>query len=142
MPIARRSRVSSEKRAARRKRDLPRISDAELVVMKVVWEKAPVTANQVVCALENQKHWKPKTIHTLLSRLVRKRALAFEKKGREHHFRPLVEAAEYAHAVSRSFLSRFFDGQVAPFLACFLEREGLSDEEIEELRRILNAKQP
>ena len=62
----------------RRARGLPRISDAELVVMKAVWEKAPVTANQVVEALERQKHWKPKTIHTLLSRLVQKRALAFD----------------------------------------------------------------
>src|SRR5437867_3685478 len=120
-----------------RARSLPRISEAELVVMKVVWERAPATANQVVDALENRRHWKPKTIHTLLSRLVRKRVLAFKKKGREYHFRPLVEAAEYAHAASRSFLSRFFDGQVAPFLACFLEREKLSKAEIEELRRIL-----
>ena len=119
---------------------LPQISDAELVVMKVVWARAPVTANQVVDALENQEHWKPKTIHTLLSRLVRKRALAFKKKGREYHFRPLVEAAEYAHAASRSFLRRFFDGDVAPFLACFLERERLTRGEIEELKRILEGK--
>ena len=121
-------------------RGLPQISDAELVVMKVVWARAPVTANQVVDALENRRHWKPKTVHTLLSRLVRKRALAFKKKGREYHFRPLVEAAEYAHAASRSFLSRFFDGDVAPFLACFLEREKLTRQEIAELKRILDGK--
>ena len=132
--------MPAENKASRRGRNLPRISEAELVVMKVVWEKAPVTANQVVNALENQRRWRPKTIHTLLSRLVRKRALAFDKKGREYHFRPLLEAAEYAHAVSRSFLSRFFDGQVAPFLACFLEREKLCKAEIEELRRIFNGK--
>jgi BlaI family penicillinase repressor len=108
--------------------------------MRVAWEKSPVTANQVVETLERRKHWKPKTIHTLLSRLVRKGALDYEKQGREYHFRPLVDAAEYAHAASRSFLSRFFDGEVAPFLACLLEREKLSREEIEELRRILDGK--
>ena len=132
--------MADDRTTSRRGRGLPQISDAELVVMKVVWERAPVTANQVVSALENQEHWKPKTIHTLLSRLVRKRALAFKKKGREYHFRPLVEAAEYAHAASRSFLSRFFDGDVAPFLACFLEREKLTREEIAELKRILDGK--
>jgi BlaI family penicillinase repressor len=126
----------------RRTRALPQISDAELVVMKVVWQKAPVTANQVVEALERQKHWKPKTIHTLLRRLVQKGALDFDKKGREHHFRPLVDSADYTHAASRSFLSRFFDGEVAPFLACFLEREKLTREEIAELKRILDAKRP
>ena len=67
--------------------------------------------------------------------------LDFDKKGREHHFRPLVNSADYTHAASRSFLSRFFDGEVAPFLACFLEREKLSRQEIEELRRILDDKQ-
>jgi BlaI family transcriptional regulator, penicillinase repressor len=127
-----------ERTTSRRGRELPQISDAELVVMKVVWERAPVTANQVVSALENQEHWK--TFHTLLSRLVRKRALTFKKKGREYQFQPLMEAAEYAHAASRSFLSRFFDGGVAPFLACFLEREKLTGEEIAELKRILDGK--
>jgi BlaI family penicillinase repressor len=117
------------------------ISDAELVVMKVVWNRAPATTNQVVNALENEIHWKPKTVHTLLSRLVRKGALAFEKQGREHLFRPLVDARDYAHAASRSFLSRFFDGEIAPFLSCFLEREKLTRKEIEELKRILEEKQ-
>src|SRR2546428_13147412 len=87
---------------------LPRISEAELVVMKVVWNQAPITTNQVVGALEHQAHWKPKTIHTLLSRLVRKGALAFEKQGREHLFRPLIAANDFVHAASRSFLRRFF----------------------------------
>ena len=132
--------MTVEKQTRKRARDLPQISDAELIVMKVVWEKAPVTANQVVEKLESRKHWKPKTIHTLLSRLVRKGALDYDKQGREHHFRPLVDAAEYVHAASRSFLSRFFDGEVASFLACLLEREKLSREEIEELRRILGGK--
>ncbi len=132
--------AGESKRTAKRKpgRSLPRISDAELVVMKVVWEKSPMTANQVVESLENQKNWKPKTIHTLLGRLVRKGALDYEKHGREHHFQPLVDSQEYAHAESRSFLQRFFGGEVAPFLACFLEREKLTREEIEELRRILD----
>ena len=111
------------------------------MVMKVIWSNAPITTNQVVEALEDKTHWKPKTIHTLLSRLVQKGALAFEKKGREHSFRPLVDAQECVHAASRSFLCRIFDGQVAPFLACFLEREKLAPEEIEELRRILEGKQ-
>ena len=121
---------------------LPQISDAEWVVMKVVWQKGTATANQVTEVLENQIHWKPKTIQTLLARLVQKKALDYDKTGREYLFRPLVEAQDCMHAVSRSFLHRFFDGEVAPFLACFLEKEKLSREEIEELKRILDSKQP
>ena len=121
---------------------LPPISDAELVVMKVVWNQSPVTANQVVSALESTTDWKPRTIQTLLSRLARKRALAFEKRGREYVFRPLIKAGDFVHAASRSFLRQLFDGEIAPFLACFLERENLTREEMKELRRILDAKQP
>src|SRR5690349_11275634 len=60
----------------------PNISDAEWVVMTVVWERKIATANQVVEALAAKMNWKPKTIHTLLRRLVQKKALAYDKKGR------------------------------------------------------------
>ena len=105
--------------------------------MKALWESGPLTTNQVVSALDNQTHWKPKTIHTLLSRLVRKQALAFERKGREYLFRPLVSAEECEYEATRSFLGRFFDGELAPFLARFVEKEKLKPAEIEELKRIL-----
>jgi len=120
---------------------VPRITEAEWTVMKVVWKQAPVTANQVVGALEGQVDWKPKTIHTLLRRLVGKKALGFEKRSREHLFRPLVEAQACEHAASRSFLDRFFGGQVAPFLARLVEHERLSPSEISRLKRILDGKQ-
>jgi len=125
-----------------RKSGAPAISDAELVVMKVVWGKSPITANEVVAALEDRTHWKPKTIQTLLTRLVRKGALKFARKGREYLFSPRIEAGEFVHAASRSFLQRLFDGDVAPFLACFLEHEKLTEAEIAELRRILEEKAP
>jgi BlaI family penicillinase repressor len=117
---------------------VPAISEAEWVVMGVVWKQNPITANQVVQALGGTVAWKPKTIHTLLRRLVQKRALDFEKKGREFHFHPLVASEHCVHAASRSFLDRFFAGRVAPFLSCFLEKETVSRAEIEELRRILD----
>jgi len=124
----------------KRKHRLPQISDAEWVVMKVIWDKGPLTTNQVVNALDDQTDWKPKTIHTLLRRLARKGALAFAKQGREHLFRPLVDAQHCRHAASRSFLHRLFDGELGPFLASFLEQEKLSRAEIEELKRILDGK--
>src|SRR5437867_11516605 len=75
----------------KRKNNPPQISDAEWIVMKVVWAHAPVTANQVVAALGGRTDWTPKTIHTLLRRLVKKGALASAKRGREPLFRPPVD---------------------------------------------------
>jgi BlaI family penicillinase repressor len=121
-------------------RTLPQISEAEWVVMKVIWEHGPLTTNQVVDALEASTHWKPKTIHTLLSRLARKGALEFERKGREYLFRALVNAEECEQEATHTFLSRFFGGEIAPFLARFVEKEKLTRSEIEELKRILDRK--
>ena len=119
---------------------MPQISDAEWVVMRIIWQQAPVTTNQVVAALASKSDWKPKTIHTLLSRLVQKGALEFERKGREYLFRPLVTARDCEHHAARSFLGRFFGGELAPFLSRFVEDEKLSPAEIEELKRILDQK--
>jgi BlaI family penicillinase repressor len=118
----------------------PRISDAEWTVMKIVWELKSATAKQVVEALAGDAIWKPKTIHTLLSRLVQKGALATEKPAREYLFQPLVSEEECRLAASRSFITRVFDGKIAPFLSCFLADQKLSRKEIDEIKSILNNK--
>jgi BlaI family transcriptional regulator, penicillinase repressor len=124
----------------KRSKNLPKISDAEWVVMRALWSGGAMTTNQVVDALDASTHWKPKTIHTLLSRLVRKGALTFERKGREYLFTPRVSAAECERDAAQSFLGRFFDGELAPFLARCVEHEKLKPSEIEELKRILEGK--
>jgi BlaI family penicillinase repressor len=121
---------------------VPQISDAEWRVMKVLWAKAPQTTNEVVDALDGETHWKPKTIHTLLSRLVQKGALTFEKKGREYLFQPAVTAEQCEHEAASSFLDRFFDGDLAPFLARFVEGRKLKPAQIEKLKRILDGGAP
>lgn len=134
--------MSFRAKVKKNRQEPPRISDAEWTVMKAIWPLKTATARDVVEALAGEALWKPKTIHTLLSRLVQKGALATEKPGREYVFRPLVTEQECRLAASRSFLSRVFDGDIAPFLACFLAEQKLSRKEIEELRKIINKKTP
>ncbi|MBI5093368.1 MAG: BlaI/MecI/CopY family transcriptional regulator [Candidatus Hydrogenedentes bacterium] len=119
---------------------LPRISDAEWEVMKVLWEKSPATANDVVERLRDATSWNPRTIKTLLNRLVGKKALGFEEDGRMYRYYPLVSEAECARAESRSFLNRVYGGALTPLIANFLQEKELSPEEIEELRRLLDQK--
>ena len=122
--------------------EMPRISDAEWTVMKVVWAQKTTTAKQVVEALASETAWKLQTVQTLMTRLVLKGALAADKSSREHIFTPLLTEQECRQAVSRSFLARVFDGEIAPFLACLLERKKLTRKEMAELRRILDEKTP
>lgn len=119
---------------------MPQISDAEWTVMKVLWDRSPLSSREVVAALEKDTTWKPKTIHTLLARLVRKGALAARKEGREYQFQPAVAAEDCQRSETRSFMERVFDGEMAPFLACFVRDNKLTRAEVEELKRILDGK--
>ena len=134
--------MSFETKRRTGRKDLPRISNAEWTVLKVVWQMKAATAKEVVERLKDEADWKPKTIHTLLSRLIQKGALGSEKPGREYVFKPVVTEQECRLAASRSFLAKVFDGEVAPFLTCFLERTKLTRKEIEELKSILEEKTP
>ncbi|MFB0555392.1 MAG: BlaI/MecI/CopY family transcriptional regulator [Phycisphaerae bacterium] len=115
----------------------PRISEAEWEVMKVLWDTSPATANDVVKRLSGKTHWKRETIRTLINRLVQKKAVGFEKKGRQYHYFPLVTEAECIKAEARTFLKRLGSGLIEPMLAAFVEEERLSPEKITRLRRIL-----
>ncbi len=118
--------------------DRRRISDAEWQVMHVVWRKPPITAAEVVKALAATTTWKPKTVMTLLNRLVKKGVLGFEKQGRAYHYYPLLEQAKCVKAENRSFLQRVYGGALKPMLADFLGEAELSEEDIEELKRLLD----
>ncbi len=120
----------------------PRISETEWEVMQVLWAKAPRPTGDIVAALRtHDPTWHPKTVQTLLTRLVRKRAVGFKKEGRSHLYRPLVSERQCVDAASESFLGRVFGGSLAPMVAYFVERKKLTEAEIRELQRILNGKE-
>jgi len=119
---------------------LPKISEAEWTVMKTVWAKAPRTAQEIIDAVAPQEGWHPKTVKTLLNRLVKKKALGFEKLGRAYLYRPLVAEADCVTEASHSFLERVFGGSLRPMLAHFVEHDQLTGDEIAELKALLRKK--
>ena len=119
---------------------VPKISESEWLVMKEIWNQNPITANAVVESLSDSTTWSPKTIKTLLNRLVKKKAIGYETSGREYLYFPLIEEAVLVKEESRSFLKRVFGGTIKPLLATLVESEDLSEKEIEELKRILEKK--
>jgi BlaI family transcriptional regulator, penicillinase repressor len=131
--------MSSRTPASREVQKTPSISEAEWIVMREFWARGETTSSEVIAALGKTQDWKPPTIMTLITRLVKKGALGFERQGREYLYRPLVDEAHCAHAVSKSLVDRVFGGRVAPMLACFLDRQKLSKKDIAELRELLDA---
>ncbi|WP_178042822.1 BlaI/MecI/CopY family transcriptional regulator [Frisingicoccus sp.] len=118
---------------------LPQISEAEYEVMKIVWREAPISTNAVTEILTQKTSWSPKTIQTLLKRLVNKKALTYEKQGRVFVYTPLIEEKSYVRQQSRSFLKRYFDGDMSRMLSACLDEEALSQSEIDSLRAILTS---
>lgn len=119
---------------------LPQISEAEYEVMKIVWKYAPISTNEVTDYLTQTTNWKPKTIQTMLKRLVQKKAITYEKQSRVFVYTPLVKEAEYITYESNSFLSRFYDGTITSMVSAFLQNDTLSKEEVEELYSLLSNK--
>ncbi len=119
---------------------VPRISESEWEVMKVLWERSPLTANDIVDVLAKRASWQRETIRTLINRLVQKKAVRFEKKGRQYHYCPAVAETECIKDQTRSFLRRFRAGAIEPMLAALVEEERLSAEQIARLKEILDGK--
>ena len=116
---------------------IPRISEAEWAVMKVLWKRSPLAASEIVEALCPAEGWHPKTVKTLLNRLVKKGAVDFKHEGRAYSYRPAVSESACASAASDAFLDRVFGGSLKPMLAHFVEQKRLSAREMKELKRLL-----
>ena len=118
----------------------PEISDAEWDVMNVLWDDSPQTAAEVVERLAKRRDWSPRTVKTLLNRLVKKGALAFDTQGNRYLYRPAVTRAACVRDEGWSFLSRVFGGAVGPAIVHFVNTAHLSEQEVEELKRLLDAR--
>jgi BlaI family penicillinase repressor len=116
-----------------------RISTAESQVMKALWARSPLSAEEIIAALPADQDWADATVKTLLNRLLKKEAIAADRDGRRFLYRPLVAQSDYVHAESQGLLDRLFDGRLAPLVAHFSQREKLSDQDVADLRRLLES---
>ena len=113
-----------------------RISDSELEVMKVLWEAGdalPVT--EIRTALQARRGWEATTVKTLVGRLVAKGALAQEKRN-VYYYRPLIGREEYSDWAAQDLVDRLFKGSARGLVAALVRSDGLSAEDIDELREL------
>jgi BlaI family penicillinase repressor len=115
----------------------PQISDAEWQVMKALWEHSPITANELCQHLSSTRQWHLKTVRTMLTRLVKKRAVGARIKDGLYHYTALVSREECSRHAAHSLLDRVFDGALAPMVAHLVARREITTEEKHELQKIL-----
>ncbi|MEJ8567315.1 BlaI/MecI/CopY family transcriptional regulator [Elongatibacter sediminis] len=114
------------------------ITDAELAVMKVLWEQSPLNARQITEQLSREKSWHRKTVNTLLSRLEGKSAIAARKHDDGvRYFTPRVDQDSYGQAAATELVDSVFNGELAPLIACFARNRRLSRAQIDQLRQLI-----
>ena len=113
------------------------ISEAESIVMEVLWRHGPMRSENVVETLSGQQKWREPTIKTLLSRLLNKGAIRAAKEGRRYVYSPVLTRDEWLSHESKGLLDRLFGGRVAPLVAHFGRHGKLSKKDIAELKRMI-----
>lgn len=117
------------------------ISDAEWVVMEILWRTGSTTAAEVIAGLADVRDWNHRTIRTLLTRLVEKGALEARTAGHRYIYRPLVSREKCVRLESRSFLDKVFAGDAAELLLHFAKTSKITPAQIKRLRQLLDEKQ-
>ena len=120
--------------------NIPKISDAEWEVMKLVWKKNPLSSEEIVTSLSVKMDCSAPTIKTYINRLLKKGALGYQKSGRNYLYYPLLSEKDCIRAESDSFLKRVYDGAVGLLFLNFIEDEYLTEKEIEKLQKLLEEK--
>lgn len=115
-----------------------KISDSEWEIMRIIWKTPNCTALEIIEHLKDSQKWKPKTVKTLISRLISKNIIGFEQSGREYKYYSILSEEECRKIENKSFLHRVYNGSLKSMLLNFIEEENLTKEEIEELKSFLN----
>lgn len=117
-----------------------KISDAELEVMKIIWEEREVTSLEIIQKLEH-RNWNDNTIRTLINRLIIKKAVGISKReGKTYTYVPLIKENEYKMKRSRNFIKQFYNGSVNDMLLNFVDSNEISDKELNFLLDRVNKK--
>lgn len=114
------------------------ITDAELTLMRLLWDQSPLTARDITQELKSEREWHRKTVNTLLSRLEKKGAVKVRKlDGGVKHYAPVIKQSAYAQKATSEFVDRLFDGDITPLVASFASTRRLDSEQIAELQGLL-----
>lgn len=113
------------------------ISEAESVVMEVLWRQAPRSAEEILAEVGPQQGWQEGTVKSLLNRLLKKKAVKAEREGRRYLYMPKLTREQYVSQESKGLLDRLFDGRVAPLVAHFSEQRKLSRKDVADLKKLL-----
>ena len=118
-------------------RNGPRISDAELQLLQLLWDESPLGATELAGKVPDSRGWTLATVKTLLSRLLAKGAITAEAEGRRYRYRPAVEREAVAGGQADRLVDRLFGGRVSPLVAQLAEQRDIAADDLAELEALI-----
>lgn len=117
------------------------LTNAEVLVMKCIWDTPTDMVLSEIVTLVNGRYgreWRPQTVSTYLAHLVQKQFLKMTRQGKIYTYHPLISEKTYRSREMRRFVEFWGSGSAADFLAAYKEDCGLSAEEADEIRALLD----
>ena len=115
------------------------LSDGEWKLMKVLWQQSPRTLGALVAALAPTTGWSKATVFMMLKRLIAKGAVSLDESGKYQQYSAAVTYAEVEPEETASFLTKGYGGSGGLMVSNLVGRGALSEQEIRELKAILDA---
>ena len=115
-----------------------KLSNLQLVVLKVLWEKGPLTVAEVHSQVSIQRVLALTTVATLLKRLQEKDFVAFEKQGRSHLYYPLVSEKEVKSSMLGNMLQHLFDGKPDDLVHHLVDRNEINEEDLAKIKHLFS----
>ncbi len=118
---------------------LPPLSDAQLEIMRVVWDRGEVAVGEVWETLCRQRPIARNTVQTVITRLAQKGWLKHRKQGRAFLFRALAPRDATVRGMVRRLVDTVFSGSAEGLVLAMLEGRGLSREEADRIRKLIDS---
>ena len=115
------------------------LSDGEWKLMKVLWARQPQTLAELVAALDPDTGWTKATVFMMLKRLIAKGAVTMDDSGKYQQYSAVISYADVEPEETESFLSKVYGGSIGLMVSNLVGRGALSEQEIQELKAILDA---
>lgn len=113
------------------------LSNSEWHIMENLWEQSPKTATQLIKAMEEETGWAKSTTKTVLKRMEQKGCIAYREGAKAREYYPLLKRDEVVESETSSFINRIYNGSLGLMVNTLVKKQEISDEEMEELYRII-----
>ena len=113
-----------------------RLTDSEWKIANCLWDKSPMTIAEITQELKESTEWTKYTVITLLKRMEEKGAVTYVQEGRTKSFSPAIDKAEAENEEVSTLLDKVYNGNAGLLISNLVGSDRLTEEQIEELRRM------